>query len=583
MNRRNARGTTTAVFRIVCIFVLFATPAWARSWRISDFHSTIAIEQDGTTLVSERISLVFIGQFQGIHRRIPINYPGPERSNYRLFIHVVGVKDENGQPLRYENHVQGDYRVLTIYIPGAVDTSKTVEITYQMRNAVRYFPQYDEFYWNVTGNDWPVPIDHASALVIFPDKAAGSLRAQAFTGVYASTQHDATVDIKGHDVDVETSNPLPMRGGLTVDVYIPQGILENPGPFTRLGWFIGSNPVVLAPVVSFVVMFLLWYLVGRDPDPGMSVAPMYSPPANMTPAEVGTLVDDSVDARDMMSTLIDLAVKGYVKIEETQTGTIFHHKDYIFHRLKPVAEWGSLAPHERAMLSKIFGADLQTRQLSDLKNDFYTVVPMIKSDIMSQLKEKGMYTVDPDSAHAYWIVGILIVVAVVLLAQYVGHWTVFDSGVVAVISLAISALIIFLFGRVMTAKSLQGARTWVAIKGFQEFLSRVEADRLARMPADTFEKFLPYAMALGVEQRWAKAFAGIQQTPPAWYVGPSYPGVWNPIMFTNSIGTMTSIAHNTFVSAPRASSTGSGFSSGGGFSGGGFSGGGFGGGGGDAF
>jgi uncharacterized membrane protein len=110
----------------------------------------------------------------------------------------------------------------------------------------------------------------------------------------------------------------------------------------------------------------------------------------------------------------------------------------------------------------------------------------------------------------------------------------------------------------------------------------VDADRLKRMPPDTFEKYLPYAMALGVEHQWATAFAGIVKDPPTWYVSPNGYSGFNPIFFSSSMHSMATDMHQAFVSAPRASSTGSGWS-GGGFSGGGFSGGGFGGGGGSAF
>jgi uncharacterized membrane protein len=130
---------------------------------------------------------------------------------------------------------------------------------------------------------------------------------------------------------------------------------------------------------------------------------------------------------------------------------------------------------------------------------------------------------------------------------------------------------------------MKGAQTRVQIKGFQEFMNRVDADRLKRMPADTFEKFLPYAMALGVEHRWAKAFEGIVETQPAWYQSPSGMGMFNSLYFVNSIGAMSQTASAAFVAAPRASSTSSGWSGGGLSSGGGFSGGGFGGGGGGAF
>jgi len=122
----------------------------------------------------------------------------------------------------------------------------------------------------------------------------------------------------------------------------------------------------------------------------------------------------------------------------------------------------------------------------------------------------------------------------------------------------------------------------LTMRGFEEFMNRVDRDRLRTMPPDTFEKYLPFAMALGVEERWAQAFAGIVRDPPTWYVG-SDPSTFNALSFSHSLSSMSARAGETFASAPRSSSSGSGFSSGGGSSGGGSSGGGFGGGGGSAF
>jgi len=161
----------------------------------------------------------------------------------------------------------------------------------------------------------------------------------------------------------------------------------------------------------------------------------------------------------------------------------------------------------------------------------------------------------------------------------------FQSVPMAVVAIALTVLIIFLFGRHMNARSLLGARTRIKILGFQEFINRVDADHLKTMSPDTFEKFLPYAMALGVEHRWAQAFQGIVHYQPGWYAGPVSPGpmVWNPIMFTNTMHTMSTDMHTVMTMAPRSSSTGSGFGGGGFGGGGGFSGGGYGGGGGSAF
>jgi len=525
-------------------------------------------------MVTERISLVFVGEWHGIHRTIPVEYPGPRGTNYSLFLQVTAVTDGSGNKLKYESHTSNGYRDLKIYIPDAVDTSKTVQIEYAVPNATRFFDNYDEFYWNVTGNDWPVPIDHASAFVNFPDSASGSLRAQAFTGAYGSTQHEATAEVHGSDVAFETTNPLPMRGGLTIDVYIPKEILSAPGAFTRLGWFLGSNPVVFLPFVTFGVMFMLWWYKGRDPDPGLSVAPMYEPPKDISPAEAGTLIDDTIHPRDITSTLIDLAVRGYIKIEETvDKGILFHHKDYLFHLLKPREQWTDLAPHERVMLENVFAGGGTETRLSSLKNHFYTAIPVIRDDIMSALRRKGMYLLDPESANGYSLFALVVILAPFAAAQFTGYKDFFQSVGLLIGALLVSAVIWWLFARQMTAKTMKGGRTRVAVLGFQEFIRRVDQDRLKRMPPDTFEKYLPYAMALGLENIWAQKFAGLIQNPPQWYASPNGM-MFNPILFSNTMHTMSNDMHQVFVSAPRASSSGSGWSGGGGFSGGGFGGGG---------
>jgi uncharacterized membrane protein len=378
-----------------------------------------------------------------------------------------------------------------------------------------------------------------------------------------------------------------MRGGLTIDVYVPKDILQEPGAITKFFWFLGGNPILFFPLATLAGMFALWWYKGRDPDAGMSVAPMYEPPPGISPAEAGTLLDDSIHPRDITSTVVDLAVRGYIKIEETaEKVLLFTHKDYIFHLLKPREQWGTdLAPHERVMLENVFAGTDQTR-LSSLKNRFYSAVPVIRQDIMAALRNKGIYLLDPDSANGYSVVagiGILIPFAIF---QFAGWANFFSSIPLLIVCIILSIVIWFLFARQMTAKTVKGARVRIAVLGFQEFMNRVDAERLKRMPPTTFEKYLPYAMALGVEHHWAQAFAGIVKDPPQWYTGPggSYPGVFNPIFFSSSMHSMASDMHEVFVSAPRASSTGSGFSDGGSSGdGGGSSGGGFGGGGGSAF
>jgi hypothetical protein len=137
------RAGQALLFLLPVLF--FAAPLHARSWRIADYNDTIAIAHDGSATVHEQISIVFVGSFQGIHRTIPVHYPGPNGTNYTLFVDVKSVTDGNGTALRYESHTSGDFRDLKIYLPGAEDTTKTVVIDYSVRNGVRFFPDHDEF------------------------------------------------------------------------------------------------------------------------------------------------------------------------------------------------------------------------------------------------------------------------------------------------------------------------------------------------------------------------------------------------------------------------------------------------------
>ncbi|HEY6348456.1 MAG TPA: DUF2207 domain-containing protein [Candidatus Angelobacter sp.] len=578
-NSRAFRWTSRAAI----VLLLLSIPAWGRSFQVTRFNANIHVEEDGSARVNEQISFAFAGEFHGIYRSIPVEYPGPDGTNYSLFVQVNHITDENGAALKFEKHTSNGYLKLKVYLE-ASNMTRTVNIEYTVLDASKFFEDHDEFYWNVTGNDWQVPIDSAAATLDFPAPASGQLRAQAFSGVYGSN-NKAPCSVEGPVVSCATAHALDMHGGLTVDVYIPQGILHKPGAWTRVTWFVRSNPIVTLPAWAFLVMFTLWWVKGRDPDPGMSVAPMYAPPDKMGPAEAGTLVVDHVQPRDITAVLVDLAVRGYIKIAEVDhKGLLLTHKDYELHLLKDAGQWGELTDYERTMLQQVFQGGTMTH-VSELRNRFYTAVPTLKTQILSALKQKGMYTLDPDSAAGFWVLGAIVTAAPYALLQWLG-WADFFSGITpAVICIILAVLPVFLFGRELTAKSLLGAKTRVQVLGFEEFMNRVDADRLKRMPLDTFEKYLPYAMALGVEHRWAKAFEGIVQNPPSWYQSGSGWGPGNTFstyLFVSSLGNMSQTASAAFVAAPRSSSGSSGWS-GGGFSGGGFSGGGFGGGGGGAF
>src|SRR5258708_2806657 len=253
----------TFLCSVVVVFLLLAvsTSAAGRSYRIAKYNSTIHVDEDGSARVSEQITFAFSGPYQGIYRNIPVEYPGPGGSNYSLFLTLGRITDESGSALKYEKKTTGGFLKLKVVVPDASDATRTVNIEYTVANATKFFEDHDEFYWNVTGNDWPVPIDAASAIVFFPANTSGELQAAATEGVYGSSMR-AKSSVEGPSASFEATGPLPMRGGLTIDVSIPKGLLHEPSTLARTFQFFRSNPLLTLPVLAFAVMVALLWVKG---------------------------------------------------------------------------------------------------------------------------------------------------------------------------------------------------------------------------------------------------------------------------------------------------------------------------------
>jgi uncharacterized membrane protein YgcG len=231
------------------------------------------------------------------------------------------------------------------------------------------------------------------------------------------------------------------------------------------------------------------------------------------------------------------------------------------------------------MLNALFDDGARdTVKLSELQNHFYVHLPKIRDCIFDTLVTDGYYLHRPDRVRASYLAG-GVVVGMIIVALGVSYGATHGIAPLSCFIAAIgSAAAICGFGWFMPARTMTGARTLEKVLGFEDFLGRVEGDRLDRIvkTPELFEKFLPYAMALEVEKKWVQAFSGIAMQPPNWYQGPYGAGFY-PYLLVNDLNVMSHTAGSTFASAPRSSSGGSGFGGGGGFSGGGFGGGGGGG------
>jgi hypothetical protein len=567
---------------LVSILVLFAfaLPAAARQLIIRHFDERVTIHPNASIEVAEMIEVQFIGgPWHGIYRMIPVEYRTPLGLNQSLFLRPLSVTDDNGQPLRYETSRQGRYLRFKIYVPNADDSTKTVVIRYRVRSALLFLSDHDELYWNVTGDQWDAPIEAASAHIELPAGVTG-LHATAYTGVYGSRQQMAQVSVQGNAVDIQTTEPLGYHAGLTAVVGWDKGFVFPPSAWEKTWLFVRSNWPFFIPIFVFFVMLWLWWTRGRDPERD-AVTVQYEAPDDLSPGECGTLVDDEAGMRDITATLVDLAVHGYMTIEQKQDGGVMgflHHKDYIFHLKKPPAEWAKARPHEQEMLAGIFESGTATDvHLSELQNRFYTRLPAIKDDIFDSLVEKGYYLHRPDVVRqSYWGSGALIGFLMVFGASWLAGVTGVASLTWIFTGLAVAGIICG-FGTYMPARTRTGAKTFAKVLGFEDFLGRVEKDRIERLEKtpELFEKYLPYAMALHVEKAWVEKFSGIVTQPPAWFQG-YYGAGFMPYLLVSDLSAMSMQAGSVMASAPRSVS-------GSGFGGGGMAGGGFGGGGGGGF
>jgi hypothetical protein len=317
--------------RIVAIILLAlfaALPANARTLVFKHFDSQIQVRADGTIDVTEVMEAQFTGSWHGIYRSIPVEYTNPEGLNYTLLLDQLSATDSEGQKLKLEQNREGRYIKFKIYVPAAEDATRTILLHYRVLDALRFFQDHDELYWNVTGNEWENPIELVTAHIELPAGVSG-LHAVAYTGVTGSRADNV--------VDIRSTRRLGYRQGLTAVVGFDKGFVHPPSGFMKFTRFLQSNSPLLIPVIAFFVMLWLWWTRGRDPQ-REAISVQYEPPDKLTPGECGTLVDNEAAMRDITATLVDLAVKGYLVIEQKQESHLLglmHSKDYIFHMKGP--------------------------------------------------------------------------------------------------------------------------------------------------------------------------------------------------------------------------------------------------------
>ncbi|MCG8426200.1 MAG: DUF2207 domain-containing protein [Chromatiales bacterium] len=609
---------------------------------ILSFNSDIRINTDGSMLVEETIVVRAEGKEikRGIYRDFPTQYHDRVGNRYKVGFELLAVLRDGHSEKHHTRNLDNGIR---IYIGDKnVHLHKdiyTYTIRYTTDRQLGFFDQHDELYWNVTGNGWAFPIKKASASVWLPKQLdSNALSVEGYTGPQGAQgrHYEAWVEYDG-TARFRTTQPLNRYEGLTLVTTWPKGLVIEPSATDRLGWILADNHETAVGAIGISILliyyFLSWQRVGRDPDMGV-VIPEYTPPNGFSPASLRFVQKMGYDKQSFSAALINMAVAGYLIIDEDKAGQF---------TLMRTGNNVELAPGERAIAESLFGSKRDTitlkksnhRQLGEairaheksLKQDYevihfrtnkaYLVPGFLISAATMVLAVLNLESTDQRIVVGFmsvwlsgWSLGIFsllkgiltswrgyqvsgkgigkVVAGIVGAAPFllgavagIGMMVGIGGSIPLAICLLVLLMINVLFYEWMKAPTQLGQKLRTKTAGFSLYLEVAEKDELDfKHPPDKtpelFERYLPYAIALGVEHQWAEKFTSILANAqmadaynPQWYHGDSWhPG--NIQGFTSTVGSAMSSAVSSSSTAPGSSSgSGGGGSSGGGGGGGG--------------
>lgn len=544
---------------IVALLFLFTRPAHAQEEKITSFDASYSIQDDGSVDVVEKITYDFGSAYKhGIYRTIPFVKTNNEGKKFKMDISNISVTDEDYQDLQFSKTQTSSDITLKIGDPNTtINGEHMYVISYRVRGALTYFSDHDEFYWNVTGNGWQVPIDEATSTVGFANDKNASLESVCFSGPTGETAQNCEVLNQANSTTSSVHQLLPYEG-LTIAVKFPPNLVVHLEPEPVIIFFdtvLGKIVALILFVLAIIWYILLpisiivkWYVDGRDPDVGLDVTAYFDPPVGknnkkLTPGETGALIDEVVDFADITATLVDLACRGFLVIEEREKNDFYAVK-------KNTAKQGEVSDFELTLLSALFEGRDEVR-FKDVK--LVKTVQSMQKQLYEGMVRNSFFAKNPNSTRLlYSVIG-----SIALLTFN------FPLGIIA-----------FIFGYAMPKKTLSGALAAQKARGLRNFLRSQE--RQLNFQGDKqmfFEKLLPFAVAFGVEKNWIKRFSEVDLRQPTWYVS-STNTAFNAAVFQRSLNSSLS----SFRSSATPTSSSSGFSSG--FSGGSSGGGGGGGGGG---
>ncbi|MBW3548393.1 MAG: DUF2207 domain-containing protein [Actinobacteria bacterium] len=627
LRRRTAAALVLVVVSVATV-VVAAAPADAQrsSERITEYDVELVVEDDGDLLVEETVVYDFgASRRRGIFRDIPVRgrYDDVREGFDRIFpLEVLSVSASAGTPADYEVQTANDTARIRIGDPNRTITgSHTYRISYRVRGVLNGFENHDELYWNAVGAGWGVPIEQATARVELPGPVG---EVACFAGPVRSI---SPCDESGSEGDTATfsHSGLRPRQAFTVVVGFPTGIVPTPEPILEERWSMARafslTPATLAGFGILLVAALAWvarlvWRTGRDRrwigsevdiafggggDGGGGggggddthavdqVVPLlerhrppveFVPPDGIRPGQMGTLIDEVAHPLDVTATIIDLAVRGYLRIEELPAkGILVKKPDWEIVRTRGPE---GLSRYETLLFDGLFEKWPRVK-VSELSGTFTQHLRSVQNALYLDVKKQGWFTARPDHVREHWLgvgAGVLVIGAILVA---LAAWK--TTLAMVPVPVVVAGVLLIAGARWMPRRTAKGTGTLRRVLGFRRFIDESEAERAQFAERQhLFSEYLPYAVVFGATEKWAKAFAGLDGALPemGWYASPD---PFTFAYFASSINGFSVTTAGTLTSAPAGSgfSSGGGFSGGSGFGGGGFSGGGMGGGGGGSW
>ena len=564
---------------LIWLFICSAASAQG-GYTISKYNVNIVVNKDASLDVDETITANFTEDRHGIIRKIPFKYPlealpsGMEKADRQLESNgetKTILQDIKVQDWDYDVSTEGDYKSIKIgnknkYVNG----EQVYQIHYKVLNAINFFKDKSEFYFNVIGDQWDTQIDQVTFSIELYSALQNEPDYFIATGSRGSKENNTVAKWSANkNLSGSTTRGLMYHEGLTIGIVFPDQYLVKPN------YFLWNFKWMILPAIVLLLMYIVWSKWGKDEK--ITLQTEFYPPKGLSPSVAGYVIDDKLDKRDLTALVPYWGAGGYLQIKEVEKKSLaglLRSTDYEFIKLKELS--GDAMIFERTLFDGIFASGSHV-MLSSLKNVLYTSMTKAKSQLEQEV-DKGDYYVKGSRGMGCFfnVLGAAITIyGIVHLFKYWGDpfW---DS-----VALILSGIIILAFGIYMPKKTDKGTDLYRQLAGFKEFIQMVEQPRLEQFLKDDpgyFDKVLPYAIVFDVADKWKDKLKGLDVPPPNWYSG-NYSN-FTTYMFLSSLDHSMNKMTENFYSAPSSSGSSGGSWSGGG---GGFSGGGFGGGGGSSW